>query len=191
MQRIDSRRGGFTLVELLVVIAVIAILIALLLPAIQSAREAGRVANCKNSLHQVGLACIAYHDAYRRFPYGTESKWPMNATTANDTVSRKNWIIRILPFMEESALYDSVNWSNYMALGGLQSWDSAAGQARYNKFTSTPVQILLCPSDSNNAELYRINQNSSIFLPARYQYYARNNYGSNSCLMPNYYYNCA
>jgi prepilin-type N-terminal cleavage/methylation domain-containing protein/prepilin-type processing-associated H-X9-DG protein len=61
-------RHGFTLVEMLVVIAIIGVLIALLLPAIQSARETGRRVVCANNLRQIGLAFHLYDEAQRRLP---------------------------------------------------------------------------------------------------------------------------
>ncbi|MFG0239676.1 MAG: DUF1559 domain-containing protein, partial [Gimesia chilikensis] len=60
---LQAHKRGFTLIELLVVIAIIAVLVALLLPAVQQAREAARMAQCKNNLRQIVLACHMYADS--------------------------------------------------------------------------------------------------------------------------------
>jgi len=111
-------RGGFTLVELLVVIAIIGILIALLLPAVQAAREAARRSNCQNNLKQYGLALHNYNDVNGRLPSGYSSLitggttgGPAGNWGSQAPPNRVGWQVRILPFMEQSVIYDQLNWS--------------------------------------------------------------------------------
>lgn len=102
------KRSGFTLVELLVVIAIIGILVALLLPAVQSAREAGRRTSCQNNMKQIGLAIHNFHDTKGYLP---SSGRPPTASTVRYSV-----FLVLLPFVEQKPLYDmydsSVNWSH-------------------------------------------------------------------------------
>lgn len=92
-----SRRTGFTLVELLVVIAVIALLLGLLIPAVQAARESARTANCASNMRQVGLAISRYCDTHHE-------RWPETTHTVEaDPVTglyTKSWIYTIAPYME-------------------------------------------------------------------------------------------
>lgn len=90
-------RQGFTLVEMLVVMAIIALLVAILLPAIQAARESGRRTACGNNLGQLALAVHTHQEARNHMPayYGTDAYIP----------SKSSWYVFLLPYMEQMSLY--------------------------------------------------------------------------------------
>jgi len=99
-------------VELLVVITVIGILVALMLPAVNSAREAGRQVECKNNLKQMSLACLAHVEAHGIFPGGglnfwTDRTWYSPGVPAIAPAQHLGWAYQILPFIEEGNLWIS------------------------------------------------------------------------------------
>ena len=130
-------RVGFTLIEVLVVMAIIGVLVALLLPAIQAAREAARRAGCVNNLKQIGLASLNYESTNGVLPPGEF------ATLRDDRVGQISGLsvfVRILPFAEQAALFNSANFS-------VQAITSANGT-----LGAIGLSFLWCPSDPYVAE---------------------------------------
>jgi prepilin-type N-terminal cleavage/methylation domain-containing protein/prepilin-type processing-associated H-X9-DG protein len=163
------KRTAFTLVELLVVIAIIGILIALLLPAINSAREAGRRAACTNNMRQLALACINYCDTQGTFPEGMT----VPKGEAPDTTYRfgPNWVIKILPFMEYNGLYKMFD---------LNVDVSSASNQKNIAARATSLPTMLCPSDGfYNSKPYAPGSSRASM---GHTPWARGNYGANGAI---------
>ncbi len=112
---------GFTLVELLVTIAIIGVLVALLLPAVQAARESARRTLCNNNLRQIGRGIRDYNDAKAHYPGGAPAVQtsPSLQRTPRDPLLRYEvrwgWAYEILPYADEQNRYDNSNDADVIA----------------------------------------------------------------------------
>jgi len=156
-----ARRKAFTLIELLVVIAIIAVLISLLLPAVQSAREAARRAQCTNNLKQIGLAVHNYLSTNNSMPpaYVMYGVGPGGTNTAQDFTA----LARMLPFLEQSQIYNAINfhvgarWGGSGAAANTQMNGSTADCDEWGLINASAsanqIESFLCPSDTELANL--------------------------------------
>src|SRR5262245_59005652 len=144
-RRSRASRPAFTLIELLVVIAIIAILIGLLVPAVQKVRDSAARAQCQNNMKQIGLACHAHHDTFKRFPAGAVYSVAVLPTTANKSGTDfggylHNWGTILLPFIEQGPLHKLVNFSVPM-------WANPATPYNHKLVRESVVSVYTCPSD--------------------------------------------
>jgi prepilin-type N-terminal cleavage/methylation domain-containing protein/prepilin-type processing-associated H-X9-DG protein len=131
------RASGFTLIELLVVISIIAVLIALLLPAVQSAREAARRAQCTNNIKQVALALHNYISSTDALPV-VANLWFTNKTVAT-TWGLWSPQSKLLPYFDQGPLYNAINFNMPCKWTG-------GGAFVNHSLSATRISSFLCPS---------------------------------------------
>ena len=133
MSLVTKPRRGFTLVELLVVIAIIGTLMGLLLPAVQSAREAGRRNTCMNNVNQLGKA-VLLHDSQFSFIPGWRNTHPNPAINVNVPGNvAPSWPISLMPMLERRDVYST--------------WESAVAPGQVSAPALSPfISIFSCPT---------------------------------------------
>jgi prepilin-type N-terminal cleavage/methylation domain-containing protein/prepilin-type processing-associated H-X9-DG protein len=159
MQRSHCR--AFTLIELLVVIAIIGVLISLLLPAVQSAREAARRAQCTNNLKQIGIAIHNYHDSLGVLPFGKGGNY---TATVPGAAAYARWSAnsQLLMFIEQGNLFNSINFNlppETPGMAGAVPFMPPYQDPNRENATAcqTVVSIFLCPSDRSPDPSWRGN----------------------------------
>ena len=124
-------RPGFTLIEMLTVIAIIAMLIGMLLPAVQKARESANRASCLNNEKQLVLSMHMFHNDHNRLPHlhimvcSPEPDLP--------AYPGATWAVQLLPYIEQNNLYSQ--------------WDLTLDYYKQKALArENPLKIMLCPS---------------------------------------------
>jgi prepilin-type N-terminal cleavage/methylation domain-containing protein len=151
--------AGFSLVELLVVIAIIGGLVGLLLPAVQSAREAGRRSSCSNNLRQLGLALHGHLDSRQRFPSGYEADTAAadRDPATLDAAPGTGWGMAIAPFAELIDVGGPYE-ANLRVGKGVAHPDNAA-------IVSRQLSLFRCPSSTGPRESFTVLDEAGNPLP--------------------------
>jgi prepilin-type N-terminal cleavage/methylation domain-containing protein len=149
---------AFTLIEILVVIAIMGVLVALLLPAVQKARESANRASCQNNLHQIGLAFHAYHGDHSSFPPGY--RWlPRVPDVPTQTDPGWSWAAFLLPYLEQDNLQRQINFK------------SPVGDPSNESNRTAALSVFVCPTDLQTG-LFQIQTKTGLSFDAATNSYA-------------------
>jgi prepilin-type N-terminal cleavage/methylation domain-containing protein len=147
-------RGAFTLIELLIVMAIIAVLVSITIPAVMKAREASNRTTCANNLRQLALGFMAHQSQYGYFPTAGagDNAAPTYSFSSNGTSTVLNpyvgyrqdagWGFQILPFIDADPIWNG----NAIVANGKGATGVTHVTAAAENAMATPLKVFFCPS---------------------------------------------
>lgn len=130
-------RSGFSLLELLVVLAILSLLLGLILAAVQNVRAAAARADCLNRMKQVGLALQQFHGSHNRLPPG------LSIRSEKGRYPYLGWTARILSYLEHQPIFAEAEFAFASDPDPLVFY----GHAPHARLLATPIPNFACPSD--------------------------------------------
>lgn len=128
-----KRPKAFTLIELLIVLAILGVLVGLLVPAVQKVRDAAARAKCSNNIRQIGVAYLHYLDLNGWMPHNGDYRWGGSAIYLTNSWSA---FARFLPLIEQESLFKAINFDD--------------GYWNQPEITSRRIPSFVCPSEVND-----------------------------------------
>ncbi len=132
-------RDGFTLLELMAVLAIVGVLCALVIPAVQKARAAAARLQCANNLKQTGIAVHNYHSMHNVLPPGMRFK------KNTDPMRLSSWQTQILPYLDQEHLWDT-------AVNAYKQLNNPLKNPPHTPM-ATPAPAFQCPADGRVAQV--------------------------------------
>jgi prepilin-type N-terminal cleavage/methylation domain-containing protein len=161
-------RPGFTLIEVLVTIAIVAMLASLLLPAVQATRESARRTTCLNNVKQIALACLLHEHTYRHLPAtGEHYRFSGDPDKGYGNDQPGGWHYNVLPFLDQAALRE-------MGRGMTVAEKRAIGKDLVGRV----VPVFVCPTRGGGTMPYRVSPPYQWWNIDRPEYIARSDYAA-------------
>lgn len=195
---VTKLRRGFSLIEMVLVLAIMSALVAMLIPALSAARELARNTSCRNNLRQIGLAMLQHESAMSRFPPGTLGRGVPTRLRFSDhpgyeidpgaryyihDYQNTSALVHLLPSLSESPLYDRIptictnankTYRKYRDESG-QGPDRLIDDLEVQSVAKMTVATFLCPSDNlefDRPELYAGGGQPILSTELELDYYA-------------------
>jgi prepilin-type N-terminal cleavage/methylation domain-containing protein/prepilin-type processing-associated H-X9-DG protein len=164
----QRRASGFTLLELLVVLAVLAVLFGLLAAAVQRSRLTASRIQCENNLRQLGLALHNYHDNRGALPSGMQSNG-----TSNDPSFGRGWVVALLPYLDQAGLAQELERPELQGIPSppvdpIEGGPSEGCPPAPHPGLRTLLRVLACPSDARAQALAPSRTLGDVVAPTSY-----------------------